>query len=404
MSMKAYLHASEILTGSGVRRKSGRKITEDDLGRIEDGAVVFDNKKIKWVGPTSELPKKYSKATRTNLKNKKAIVPSLIDAHTHLVFAGNRAQEFADRCAGVTYQEIAARGGGILTTVNATREATQKELIDLAVPRLKEAQSYGVKTIEIKSGYGLSFESEIKTLEVIQKLKRMFKDMTIVSTFLGAHAFPKELTREEYMDDLMNKMLPHIAKKKLADFCDVFVDEGYYSVEEGRKILEKAKELGLKLKVHADELKHTESTGLAIDVGATSADHLLKISDFAIRRLATAETVAVLLPGTAFYLKAGYAPARQLLEAGACVALSTDFNPGTCMTLSLPLIMTLAALYMGMTRAEIFAGVTYNAAKSLGLHERKGTVEAGMDSDLLVLPFERFEEIYYRVGWSEDSF
>jgi imidazolonepropionase len=228
----------------------------------------------------------------------------------------------------------------------------------------------------------------------------MFKDMTIVTTFLGAHAFPKEVTREEYMDDLLTRMLPQIAKRKLADFCDVFVDEGYYTVEEGRKILETAKKLGLKLKVHADELKHTEATGLAIDLGAHSADHLLKISEFAIRRLATAETVAVLLPGTAFYLKAGYAPARQLLEAGACVALSTDFNPGTCMTLSLPFIMTLAALYMGMTRAEIFAGVTYNAAKSLGLHEKKGTIEVGMDPDLLVLPFERFEEVYYRLASS----
>jgi imidazolonepropionase len=396
--MKAYIHASEILTGAGIRKKSGRKISEEDLGRVEDGAVVFDKKKIVWVGPTKELPKKYNKVSKKNLKNKQAIVPAFVDCHTHLVFAGNRASEFADRCAGVSYQEIAARGGGILTTVNATRNATQKELIELAVPRLKEALSYGVKTIEIKSGYGLSVESEIKVLEVIQKLKKMFKEMTIVSTFLGAHAFPKELTREEYMDDLIHKMLPEIAKRKLADFCDVFVDEGYYTLDEARKILEAAKKLGLKLKVHADELKHTEATGLAVEMGAFSADHLLKVSDFAIRQLATAETVAVLLPGTAFYLKAGYAPARQLLEAGACVALSTDFNPGTCMTLSLPLIMMLAALYMGMTRAEIFAGVTFNAAKSLGLQERKGTIEVGMDPDLLVLPFERFEEVYYRVG------
>ncbi len=396
--MQAYIHASEILTGVGIRKKDGRRISEEDLGRIEDGAVVFDPKKILWVGRTSELPKKYKKIKKKNLKNKKAIVPGFIDAHTHLVFAGNRAEEFAERCAGMSYQEIAAKGGGILTTVRATREASHKELEALAIPRLEEAMSYGVKTIEIKSGYGLSVESEIKILEVIQKLKKKFRGITIISTFLGAHAFPQDRSRDEYLDDLINKMLPQVAKQKLADFCDVFVDEGYYTVEEGRKILSKAKELGLKLKVHADELKHTEATGLALDMGALSADHLLKISDFAMKRLSSEKTVAVLLPGTAFYLKAAHAPARQLLEAGACVAIATDFNPGTCMCLSLPMMMTLAALYLGMTRSEIFAAVTYNAAKSIGLSDRKGIIEVGYDSDMTVLPFERFEEVYYRMG------
>ena len=194
-------------------------------------------------------------------------------------------------------------------------------------------------------------------------------------------------------------MLPEVARRKLADTCDVFIDEGYYTLDEGRKILEKARKLGLKTKVHADELGNTESAAMAAAIGALSADHLLKISDNGMRKLAASQTVAVLLPGTAFYLKAAHAPARKLIDAGACVALSTDFNPGTSMCLSLPVILTIAALYLGMSRSELFAAVTYNAAKALDLHGRKGTLEAGMDSDVVVLPFARFEEVYYRFAW-----
>lgn len=399
-ALKAIVHASELLTGAGIRAKDGRRVGEDDVGRIPDGAVVYrEGGQIEWVGKTSALPRKYAKVRKRDLKRRHAVVAGLVDCHTHLVFAGDRSEEFALRCGGTTYEEIAAKGGGIVTTVSATRKASVAELERLAVERLKEARDYGIRTIEAKSGYGLSTESELKILEVVKRLRRKFPDMTIVSTFLGAHAFPKDKSREAYLDELVDEMLPAVVKKKLADACDVFIDQGYYTLDEGRRILSRARELGLKIKVHADELANTESSALAAELGALSADHLLRISDAGVRALAASQTVAVLLPGTAFYLKAAHAPARKLIDSGAAVALSTDFNPGTSMTLNLPAVMTIAALYLGMTRSEILAAVTYNAAKALDLHARKGTIEAGMDADLTVLPFPRFEETYYRFAW-----
>jgi imidazolonepropionase len=409
MIYRAIIHASEVLTGAGVREKGGRRVTENDLGRIVDGAIVYSVKKkgkfeiphrIEWVGATSDLPKKWSRVKKKDLKKKQAVIPGMVDCHNHLIFAGDRSDEFAARCGGATYQEIAAKGGGINSTVRATRAATAKQLEELAVSRLKELYSYGVRTVEVKSGYGLSSESELKILSIIPKLRKAFPEMTLTSTFLGAHAFPSDRTREEYLRDIVDVMLPEVAKRKLADSCDVFIDEGYYTLEEGRRILAEAQKLDLKIKIHADELVNTESASLAAELGALSADHLLKISDRGIQKLASSETVAVLLPGTAFYLKAAYAPARKLLDAGAIVAISTDFNPGTCVCLSLPTIMTISALYLGMSRSEIFAAVTYNGAKALGLADSKGTLQRGQDADFSILPFERFEDMYYRFAWS----
>ncbi len=412
---KAWVHASEILTGRGVRKKDGRKIKEEDLGRIPDGAIVCSLKKIgkrtvpdriEWVGPTSSLPKKWGveEIETVDLQNRRALIPGLVDCHTHLIFAGDRSEEFAARCAGATYQEIARQGGGIQRTVAATRDATSKDLERLASQRLREADSFGVRTLEIKSGYGLSLESELKILQVIPRLRQKFPQMKIKSTFLGAHAFPSDLSRQAYLDELIYKMLPEVARLRLADSCDVFVDDGYFTTDEARQILSYAKELGLKIKIHADELGNTESAALAVEMEALSADHLLKISDQGIQKLANSSTVAVLLPGTAFYLKAAHAPARRLIEAGAVVALATDFNPGTCMCLSLPAMMTLAGLYLSMSPAEIFASVTYNGAKALGLANQTGTLEPGKDADFAVLPFAKFEEMYYRFGWSPSFF
>ncbi len=413
---RVLIHASEILTGQGVRVKDGRRVVEDDLGRIYDGALVYKTRsvklgkrtieipsKIEWVGASQDLPKKYRRHRVTNLRRKQAIIPGMIDCHTHLVFAGDRSNEFAARCAGATYQEIAAQGGGIVSTVRATREASLEELELLAVARLQEMRSYGVTTLEIKSGYGLSTESELKILKVIPRLRKRFPEMTLTSTFLGAHAFPQGVERAAYLREILEEMLPKVAKAKLADACDVFIDEGYYTLKEGRRILEKARELGFNIKLHADELANTESAAMAAELKALSADHLLQISEQGIRKLAASQTVAVLLPGTAFYLKAAHAPARKLLNAGAAVALSTDFNPGTSMCLSLPAILTIAALYLGMSRAELFAAVTYNGAKALGLEKNKGTLEPGMDADFAILPFARFEELYYRFAWSPSS-
>lgn len=396
---RAFIHAHEVIAGVGVKNADGRRLKTDHLDRIDDGCVVTERGKIAWVGKTKNLPRAHLKAKRVNLRGEQLIMPGLIDCHTHLVFAGDRSEEFAARCAGVSYAELARQGKGILTTVNATRKTSIGKLTELASKRVKEARSFGVRTIEIKSGYGLDFESEIKQLKVVQALKKQFKDMTFSATFLGAHDFPKDLPRSEYLGLIINRMLPEVAKKKLADACDVFLDEGFYTADEAKTILGAAKTLGLEIKLHGDELSNTESAALAAELGALSCDHLLKISDDGIQKIAQSNTVAVLLPGTALYLKTNQAPARRLLDAGACVALSTDFNPGTCPTLNLPMMMTLGALQLGMNAAEIFSGVTYSAAKALDLHDRKGTLEPGYDADLAILPFQRFEEIYYRFGW-----
>jgi imidazolonepropionase len=395
-----WLHASELLSGEGIRRRDGRRPREADLGRIEDGAIAFAQGKIQWVGQSSHVPRKYLRLPRRDLGGNHAVVPGWIDCHTHLVFAGDRADEFAARCAGATYQEIARKGGGISATVRATRAASERELLGLAVARVREMQGYGTRTIEIKSGYGLDTATELKILRVARALAKRFPEMTFRATYLGAHAVPRGTSRSEYLEEILREQLPQVARARLAHACDVFVDEGYFSTADARRILGRARELGLATRLHADELGNTESAALACTHGALSADHLLKVSARGIRALARSETVAVVLPGTAFYLKLPYAPARKLIDAGARVAIATDFNPGTCMSASLPAMMTLAALHLGMSRAEIFAAVTYNAACALDLQARKGSLLPGLDADLVALPFARFEDVYYRFAWS----
>ena len=408
LQLRALIHASELYTGEGFRKSQGRHVTEADMGRIPDGALVYSVRKIggvevpgriEWVGRTSDIPARYARTPAVSLGLKQAVTAGFVDCHTHLVFGGDRSEEFALRCGGVSYEEIARRGGGIQTTVNATRKATPGELLALAESRVKEALRFGIRTLEIKSGYGLTLEAELKQLEVAKKLRKKFPQVRFSLTFLGAHAIPAGRDRDDYVREICEKMLPEVVRRRLADACDIFIDRGYFTVQDGQKIFEVARSLGLSVKVHADELVNTESAAFAADQGAWSADHLLAVSEKGIRALASSETVAVLLPATAFYLKASHAPARKLIEAGARVALSTDFNPGTSMTLNLPLVMTIAALYLGMTRAEILCAVTYNAARALRLHEDQGTLEPGLDARFTVLPFARFEESYYRFGW-----
>lgn len=397
--IRAFIHASTVLTGEGILLKEGRMLKPEDVSAIDDGAVVYDEKKIIWVGPTRELPKKYQKVKTTDLRKKRAIIPGLIDSHTHLVFAGSRASEFARRSAGESYQQIAQEGGGILTTVRATRAAKLEDLFQSALKRALIAYRFGVRTIECKSGYGLDHATEHKCLEVVKHLRQALPQMTFVSTYLGAHAVPEGVKKSAYIDEMIHRTLPEVKRKGLAEFCDVFIDEGYYTPQEGERILRAAKKLGFKLKIHADELGNTQSTRLAVKLQAHSADHLLCVSDESIRSIAKASTVATLLPGTALYLKVPYAPARKILDAGARVAIATDFNPGSCYSLNLPLMMNFSAMQMGMNLAEIFAGVTYSAACALGLEHSKGAILPGFDSDFIVLPYAEFEELYYRMGW-----
>lgn len=404
MPTRLWTHSYFTYTGKGVAAKRGRRIKDADLDILPDGAVVENEGRVLWCGKTKDLPakflpSKFSKSNRTDLQGQKSLMPGMVDCHTHLVFSGDRATEFALRCGGKTYEEIAREGGGIQTTVNATRKATLKELVEQGNLRIREMIDRGVRAIEVKSGYGLSEKDELKILEAIKLLKKRNKGIVIHATYMGAHAIPKAVSKEKYLKEMLESTLLKVVKGKLADSCDVFTEVGYFSIEESEALLRKAKQLGLHTRVHADELNNLEASQMAVRIGALSADHLLKVSEKGIQSLAKSNTVAVLLPGTAFFLKAPYAPARKLIDAGAAVALATDFNPGTCMTTSLPLMMTLAALYMEMSMAEIFAAVTYNGAKAIGSEGQLGIIEAGKKCFPIATNFKTFEETYYRFGW-----
>ncbi|MBN8554571.1 MAG: imidazolonepropionase [Deltaproteobacteria bacterium] len=333
------------------------------------------------------------------IKREKTIIPGLIDAHTHLVFAGNRADEWTQRLRGVSYQEIAKKGGGILKTLKATRAASLSDLDKSAKKRLRECLSWGVTTVEIKSGYGLNLESELKVLEVIQTLKKQNLSR-IVSTFMGAHAVPKEFSTESlYVDYLIQKVLPKV--KGLADFQDVFCEKGYFSEKESIRLLVAGKKMGLWPKVHAHEFARSGGVRVAAVTKAASADHLMEVNDADIRQLKSAKVIPVVLPGTSFFLGAKkFAPLRKFWDAGLKPAIASDFNPGTNPTLNLPLCGTFAAIHQGMQPDEILTAQTLNAALALRCFDR-GSLEVGKQADFIGLNSESFEEIYYSYGMSQ---
>lgn len=337
----------------------------------------------------------------------KTVLPGFVDSHTHIVFGGDRSEEFGKRLRGATYKEIAESGGGIQSTVNATRNEGFELLFHKALSLLKSAISYGTTTIEIKSGYSLNFEGEVKQLEVIKKLKEYTHSrgikMNIVTTFMAAHDFPPEYKnlvngKQQYLNDICEKMLPFVVENKLADYCDIFIDEGYYTNEDAKQIFYKCKELGLPFKAHCDELANVEAAGFSADYGAVSTDHLLFISDDSIDKLVKNNTVANLLPGTAYFIRLPYAPARKLIEKGAIVSVASDCNPGSCFTENLQIIMSLAAMNMKMTAEEVLNAVTLNAAYSLRLSDKVGSIEIGKQADLLVLNSQNYLEMFYHFG------
>jgi imidazolonepropionase len=328
-----------------------------------------------------------------------AVVPGFVDAHTHLAFAGDRDDEIRRRLAGASYRDIAAAGGGIVKTVAATRAASADGLADSIRERLDEMLLQGTTTAEVKSGYGLEREAEIRSLEAIAAAARTHP-VTVVATFLGAHEVPPEhrANRAAYLAHLVDDMLPEVARRGLARFCDVFCEEGVFTVEESRRVLEAARAHGLALRVHADELAWTGGAELAAEMGARSADHLLFVSEAGMRALASSSCVAVLLPAAAFYLRLGrYAPARALIEAGAPVALASDANPGGGLSPSMPFAMTVACFAMGLALEEALAAATINAACSLDLEGDVGSLEVGKRCDLVVLRGPRLLDLV-RVG------
>lgn len=370
-----------------------------DLDVRENSSVLIENGTIRAIGSAKDLEKKTVRDAEILDASDRVALPGFVDSHTHLVFAGTRENEFAMRAEGRSYQEIAEQGGGILSTVNATRQAAKRDLKKLAAKRLDDLLRHGTTTVEIKSGYGLDPDSEVKMLEVINDLAKEHYS-TVVATFLGAHAFPPEYKSnpEAYIDLICERMLPYVAKRKLAEFCDVFCDRGYFSVEQSRKILNVAMSLGMKAKVHAEELGPSGGAALAAELRAVSADHLEHIDRDGIEKLKKSGVVAALLPGVSFFLNHGYAPARTLIDSGVPVALASDFNPGSCMSFSIPLMMTIACTHMNMSPEEAITSCTLNGAAALGLSANIGSIEVGKEADIILYDIPNYHHLAYHFG------
>ncbi len=391
------VHASELLTLRGPKGPRAREAASD-LGILEDGAVYAEGERIVDVGTSAEILTRHPRAATTLDASGKVVLPGFVDAHTHAIFAGSRAQEVEWKAQGLTYAEIAARGGGILHTVRATREASEADLARLGLERLLAFVSLGTTTVEVKSGYGLQTQDELKMLRAAADAART-AGVDVVPTFLGAHAVPPEFEgrSDAYLDLLISETLPAVALARSAAYCDVFVEEGYFSAAQGRRLLQKAASLGLPGKVHADELSDTGGAALAAEVRAVSADHLLHASDAGIEAMARAGVIATLLPATSLASRMPFADGRRLLAAGVPVALGTDFNPNAWCE-SMQLVIALACHHNGLLPAQAIMAATVNAAYAVGRGEDVGTIERGKLADLLVLDAPSYHHLGYRIG------
>ncbi len=374
----------------------------EDVGIIEDGAVAVSEGRIVAVGKTEEVlgQIKIDKQTKIIDATDKVVLPGFVDCHTHPVFAKTREEEFEMKIKGKSYQEIAASGGGIKSSVKALRSRSKEELIQLTLPRLDRMLSYGTTTIEAKSGYGLSLEDEIKMLEVIEELNQIHP-IDLIPTFLGAHEVPEEYKdqRDEYIELITQKMIPEVAKRKLAVFCDIFCEKGVFGIEESKEILSSAKKHGFELKLHADQLSALGGAKLAAQLGAVSADHLEFIDEEGIKMMKEAGVIGVLLPGACFGLgMREYPPARKMIDQSLPVALATDFNPGSSMTESMPIILSLACLMMKMTPAEAIVASTINSAYAVDKRKEVGSIEVGKKADLVIWNVQNYKEIPYHYG------
>lgn len=373
----------------------------DDLNKlsiIENAALVCRSGLINWVGKSTDLPK-LENCQVINAKSS-VVTPGLVDAHTHPIFAGTREKEYELKILGKSYQEIAASGGGIRSTVRLTRATLEEDLLIESQKHIDLLISHGTTTLEAKSGYGLSLADEIKSLQVIRKLNQESK-VELVPTFLGAHEIPDEYRdkRSEYIELIAKEMIPKVAKEGLAEYCDIFCESHVFSIEESRKILSVAKEHGLNLRLHADQLGLSGGAKLASELNATTADHLEHIDYEAIIALKQAKVIPVLLPGSVFHLGLKkYPPAREMIKAGLPIVLATDFNPGSSPTPSLPMIMSLACTQMRMTPAESLTACTINAACSLGRATKIGSIEVGKQADLVIFNCQDYRQIPYFFG------
>jgi len=367
---------------------------ENQLQTIRDVEIMVKDDKI------SDIGQQVSGADEEIDADGALITPGFVDSHTHPIFSGNRAGEFDMRVAGKSYEEIASAGGGIISSIQGVRDASEDQLFEECLERVNFFLSHGTTTIEAKSGYGLTTKDELKSLRVIKRLNEVSK-LDIIPTFMGAHAFPPEYedNHDGYVDLICSEMIPAVAREKLAEYCDVFCEKGYFSVENARKILKTAQKHGLKARLHADEFVDSGAAKLAAELGVVSADHLMAVSDAGIKAMAEKGVIATLLPGTTLFLgKNKYAPGRKMIDSGCELALATDFNPGSCTIQSMPLIISLACLYCGLSIEEAFMATTWNGARALNREKELGVVSTGYQADLLFWELNEINEIPYWMG------
>ena len=399
--MLAVLHASQLVTLAGPERpRVGAELNE--LSIIPDGAMLVDEGRIVAVGPSAEIAKQISATTESVDASGKTVLPGFVDAHTHPVFGGDRVDEFEMRSKGGTYEEIAASGGGIRSTVRKTRAATEDELLRHALKHARWFLQNGTTTVEAKSGYGLSVEDELKLLRVIRRLNAE-SPIEFIPTFLGAHAVPEEFrnAREQYVALVIHEMLPRVAEGQFAEHCDIFCEQGYFEMADAEKILGAAREHGLRLRMHVDQLTDSGGAFLAARLRAETADHLEQTKSAGIAAMAEAKVQPVLLPGSVYSLgKERYPRAREMIDAGLAVVLATDFNPGSSPTASIPMILSLACTQMKMSPAESLSAATINAAYSLNRGEKIGSLEAGKRANFSIFDCNDYREIAYYFGTS----
>jgi len=398
MSKLIIKNASELVTCKGKSPKHGKDMS--DIGMINNGCIVIVDDIITDVGTTDEVLKKYNENEYKVIDaSNKAVLPGFIDSHTHFIFGGYRADEFSWRLRGDNYMSIMERGGGITSSVRATRNTSLDEFIKVGKKRLDKMMAMGVTTVEGKSGYGLDYETEIRQLEAMKELNKIHP-LDIVATFLGPHSVLPEYKGKEddFLDIMINDVLPVVVDKDLAEFADIFCEKNVFSVEQSRRFLNEAKCAGLKLKIHADEMVQLGGTELAVELSSVSADHLLQASDEGIKQLASSEVIATLLPATAFCLKEEYARGRYMIDSGCAVALATDFNPGSCFTNSIPLVIALAALHMNMSIEEIISALTINAAAAVGRNDVIGSIEIGKKADIIILEYPSIHFLPYHAA------
>ena len=399
MKTLAVLHVSQLVTLAGPKRpRVGAEMGE--LAIIRDGGMLIRDGKIDSVGSSNEIERQSRGAEIVNAGGR-VVLPGFVDAHTHLVFAGNRLDDFERRARGETYEQISKSGGGIWSTVEKTRAASERDLLAQEQKHADWFLRCGTTTVEAKSGYGLTVDDEMKILRVMRSLNEE-SPLEIVRTFLGAHAVPRGMDADEYIELVIDQMLPWVTREKLAEFCDVFCERGYFDVEQSRRILTIAKKLGLKLRIHADQLSNLGGAELAAELEATTADHLEKTGERGIEAMKSAGVQPVLLPGSVYALgSSDYPRAREMIEAGLAVVIATDFNPGSSPTPSMPMILSLACTQMKMSPAEAITAATINAVYSLNRGDTIGSLEQGKVANFSVFDCQDYRELAYWFGFPQ---